>query len=199
MDPTTQKSLTQLEYEEAQRIHLPSLIYLLNEEKQPVLPCHIEFGEGGEKLKLFKKTLREKHVVSLFTTPEDLTARIASDLPALADRSGMEVRRGELVKIVEGFARVDWLNDEMFAFFKREIGVLTAKFPSDPILREVFEFLLSGDRQAAAFLVARSTSMDLRGAINVLMEIEKILKGIIERGYGIIAADHREHGNSKEV
>jgi hypothetical protein len=35
IDPPTGKSLTQLEYEEAQRIHLPSLIYLLDEDRQP--------------------------------------------------------------------------------------------------------------------------------------------------------------------
>lgn len=42
IDGPTGKSLTHLEYEEAQRIHLPSLIYLLDEERQPVLPSHIE-------------------------------------------------------------------------------------------------------------------------------------------------------------
>jgi hypothetical protein len=38
VDSATGKSLTQLEYEEAQRISLPSLIYLIDEERQPVLP-----------------------------------------------------------------------------------------------------------------------------------------------------------------
>src|SRR5206468_13104652 len=42
VDAATGKSLTHLEYEEAQRIALPSLVYLLDEERQPVLPSHIE-------------------------------------------------------------------------------------------------------------------------------------------------------------
>ncbi len=122
VDAATGKSLTHLEYEEAQRIHLPSLIYLLDEERQPVLPRDIEFGEGAEKLKLFKTALRERHVISLFTTPEDLAAKIMRDLPALANRNGFEVREGELSKIVAALPRIDWLNEKRFAFLKREIG-----------------------------------------------------------------------------
>jgi hypothetical protein len=183
MDPATGKSLTQLEYEEAQRIHLPSLIYLLDEERQPVLPCHVEFGGSAEKLKFFKTTLRERHVVGLFTTPDDLVAKITRDLPALANRSGFEVREGELSKIVAALPRIDWLNEERFAFLKREIGESAARLPSDAILREVIEFLLSGDRQAAAFLVARATPVDFRTAIDLLMAIEDKLKAVIERGF----------------
>src|SRR5205814_5814712 len=88
LDKATGKSLTHLECDEAQRLHLPSLIYLLDEERQPVLPSQIEFGEGAEKLRLLKAELRQCHVVSLFTTPEDLAGKITRDLPALAERTG---------------------------------------------------------------------------------------------------------------
>ena len=182
VDAATGKSLTQLEYEEAQRVHLPSLVYLLDEERQPVLPRDIEFGEGAEKLRLFKATLRERHVISLFTTPEDLAVKITQDLSALANRSGVEVREGELSKIVAALPRIDWLSEERFAFLKREIGDLAASLPSDAILREVVEFILSGDRQAATFLVARATRLDFRASIDLLMAIDDKLKGVIERG-----------------
>lgn len=188
VDPTAGKSLTQLEYEEAQRIGLPSLIYLLNEERQPVLPSHIEFGEGAEKLKHFKAVLRQRHVVSTFTTPDDLVARITRDLPALANRNGFEVREGELSKIVAALPRIDWLTDERFAFLKREVAEPAARLPSDAILREVIEFLLSGNRQAAAFLVARAAPMDFRTAIDSIMAIENKLKAVIERGFQIMGA-----------
>src|SRR5207342_1854464 len=56
IDTATGKSLTHLEYEEAQKHHLPSLIYLLDEERQPVLPRHIEFGDNAERLQALKKT-----------------------------------------------------------------------------------------------------------------------------------------------
>ena len=173
VDRATGKSLTHLEYEEARRIHLPSLIYLLDEERQPVLPKNVEFGEGAEKLRSLKIELRRHHVVSLFTTPGDLRSKIIRDLPALAQRSGFETRPGELSRIIAASPRIDWLNDERFTFLKSEIGSAASAIPSDAILREVIEFVLSGDRQAAPFLVARSTPLDLRAAIDLCMTIEQ--------------------------
>ena len=41
------KSLTHLEYEEAQRLKLPSLIYLLDEERQPILPKFVDTGASA--------------------------------------------------------------------------------------------------------------------------------------------------------
>jgi len=63
--------MTHIEYEEAQRRSLPSLIYILDEDSQPVLPKYVETGSGAEALRKLKKDLRRRHVVSLFTTPED--------------------------------------------------------------------------------------------------------------------------------
>jgi hypothetical protein len=182
IDQVTGKSLTHLEYEEAQRVHLPSLIYLLDEGRQPVLPSQIEFGEGAEKLRLLKAELRQRHTVSTFTTPEDLAGKVTRDLPALAHRSGFEVRAGELSKIIAGLPRIDWLTEERFTFLKREIGDAASSIPSDAILREVIEFLLSGDRQAAAFLVTRATPLDFRAAIDLTMAIENKIGEIVKRG-----------------
>lgn len=39
-----ERSMTHLEYDEAQRAQLPSLIYLIDEKHQPVLPVHVETG-----------------------------------------------------------------------------------------------------------------------------------------------------------
>ncbi len=182
VDEKSGKSLTHLEYEEAQRIGLPSLIYLLNEELQPVLPKHIEFGEGAEKLQAFKETLCKNHVVSLFTTTNDLVARITRDLPTLVARNGVEIREGELSKIISGIPRIDWLTEDRFSFLKKEVGELASPIPSDAILRETLEFLLSGDRQAAAFLLSRTTKLNLRASIDLSMNIESKLKEVIQRG-----------------
>ena len=46
VDPESGKSFTHLEYEEAQRLKLPSLIYLMDEERQPVLPANVDVGIG---------------------------------------------------------------------------------------------------------------------------------------------------------
>ena len=84
------KSMIHLEYEEAQYLRIPSLIYLIDEEKQPVLPIHIELGAGAEKLRQLKTALREKHIVSLFTSEEDLASKIVHDLPRLLQTIGWE-------------------------------------------------------------------------------------------------------------
>ena len=186
IDEKSGKSLTQLEYEEAQRVGLPSLVYLLNEEQQAVLPKHIEFGEGAEKLRAFKETLRKNHVVSLFTTTDDLIAKITRDLPALVSRNGIEIREGELSRIVSSIPRIDWLTEERFSFLKKEVGELAKPIPSDSILREILEFLLSGDRQAALFLLSRTAKLDWRASIDLLMGIETKLKEVVERGTKII-------------
>ena len=186
IDEKSGKSLTQLEYEEAQRISLPSLIYLVNEELQPVLPKHVEFGEGAEKLRIFKESLRKNHMVCLFTTSDDLAAKVTRDIPELVARNGFEIRVGELSKIVSHISRIDWLTDERFSFLKKEVSEIASPIPSDAILRETLEFLLSGDRQAAVFLLTRATKLDFRASFDLLMEIESKLKEVVERGNKII-------------
>jgi hypothetical protein len=89
------KSMTHLEYDEAQRLSLPSLVYIIDEENQPLLPKNVETGRGAEKLRDLKAQLKKRHVVSFFTTPEDLRARILHDVPELLRQIGAEVD-GEL-------------------------------------------------------------------------------------------------------
>ena len=82
------KSMTHLEYEEAQFIKLPSLIYIIDEDNQPILPKHVETGEGAKKLNDLKKELKEKHIVSTFTTEQDLATKLSQDLPELLKELG---------------------------------------------------------------------------------------------------------------
>ena len=188
IDPESGKSLTQLEYEQAQKLCLPSLIYLLDEERQPVLPKHIDFGESADKLRAFKGALRGNHVVSFFTTPEDLALRVSQDLPALIERSGQEVNRSELARVTSSLPRIDWLTKARFEFLKQEAGeAITAIFPSDDLLKEAMEFLLSGDRLAAVFLLARGARIDLRDATDTLISLEGRIQAVIERGAKILS------------
>jgi hypothetical protein len=89
------KSMTHLEYDEAQESRLPSLIYIIDEENQPVLPKDVEFGPGAEKLRELKSQLKKRHTVTFFTTPENLRAGILHDVPELLKSIGAEVT-GEL-------------------------------------------------------------------------------------------------------
>jgi uncharacterized protein DUF4062 len=85
------QSMTHLAYDEAQRLELPSLIYMIDEENQPILPKHVETGPGAEKLRELKEQLKKRHVVSSFTVPEDLRARIPHDVPERLKEMGAEI------------------------------------------------------------------------------------------------------------
>ena len=87
------KSMTHIEYDEAQRLGLPSLIYILNED-HPIPAKDVETGPGAEKLQELKEQIKKRHTVSFFTTPEDLQARIMHDVPAQLGQMGVEVTDG---------------------------------------------------------------------------------------------------------
>lgn len=186
IDPETGKSITQVEYEEAQRFHLQSLMYLIDEERQPVLPKHIDFGESAEKLTALKSLVKQHHVVSLFTTPEDLAMRVTQDVARLIQESSIAVEESALARIVGNLPRIDWLDEGRFAFLKTEIGSLADPIGSDVVLREALQFILSGDNLSAAFLVTQSTRLNVREAIDLLMEISKSVGRIIVKGYRVM-------------
>jgi hypothetical protein len=60
------KSMTHIEYDEAQRLGLPSLIYILN-ETHPIPSKDVETGPGAEKLQGLKEQITKRHTVSFFT------------------------------------------------------------------------------------------------------------------------------------
>ena len=92
VETETGKSMTQLELEEAVRLKLPILIYMLDEGKQPLLPKYVDTGHSAERLKALKEDLKRKFVVSFFTTPEDLAKRVSQDVPQLLN--GIDVGAG---------------------------------------------------------------------------------------------------------
>jgi Domain of unknown function (DUF4062) len=51
------KSMTHIEYDEAQRLELPSLIYIMN-ESHPIPARDVETGAGAEKLQTLKEQLK---------------------------------------------------------------------------------------------------------------------------------------------
>lgn len=197
IDPDTGKSFTHLEYEEAQRIRLPSLVYLIDEERQPVLPRDVDFGDSADKLRDLKAALRRRHVISQFTTPDCLAAKLAQDLPALAERIGQQVDRKSLVNLLESLPR-HTLTDERFEFLKKEVGESGAVIRSDALLREIMEYLLVGERQAPFLLLSRSSDLGGRDVVDVLMEIEKKLIAVIERGARRMAETKHQDAEDEE-
>ncbi len=77
---TDGKSITELEYEAALENNSDILIYIIDEDKQAVLPKFVDTGKSAKKLKRFKKRLRKTHLCSPFTTPQDLSVKIALDV-----------------------------------------------------------------------------------------------------------------------
>ena len=95
IDDKSGKSMTHLEYEEAQKIGLPTLIYLIDEENQPIVPKFVDTGEKSLKLEELKSEIKKRFTISFFTTPEDLSRRVSQDLPEVLSRIGINVRKEE--------------------------------------------------------------------------------------------------------
>src|ERR1700730_12465152 len=52
VDEGSGKSMTHVEYDEAQRLGLPTLAYIIDEERQPVLPIFVDTGEKAQLLRV---------------------------------------------------------------------------------------------------------------------------------------------------
>ena len=189
IDATSGTSITELEYDEAQRFHLRSLIYLIDEDRQPVLPKHVDFGKAAEKLQSLKGRLKQRHVASFFTSPDDLAMRVTQDVARLIQEDGTAIHDSALVQIAANLHPMERLDDELFSFVKAEIGNLADPIGSDVILREAVEFMLCGDNLSAAFLVVQSTSLGLLDTLRLLREINTVVGQVVLKGYRVMARE----------
>lgn len=71
----TGKSFTQLEYEAAVKQKMEVLIYLLDEENSKITPAHIDYM-NIERLRAFKKGLKENHTIDTFSNEDELAQKI---------------------------------------------------------------------------------------------------------------------------
>jgi Domain of unknown function (DUF4062) len=169
------QSMTHLAYDEAQRLELPSLIYMIDEENQPILPKHVETGPGAEKLRELKEQLKKRHVVSSFTAPEDLRARILHDVPERLKEMGAEISSDlELpeapsdAEVLQQFAKlpklfagkqmtVEFINNGAFrSAFAEECTALGLEIGASVVTRVTLStgehFSLFGERDVALIL-----------------------------------------------
>jgi len=180
VDPETGKSLTQLEYEEAQTVRLPSLIYLLDEETHLLLPKHVDTGLSAEKLRGFKGTLKNSHVVNFFSSPEDLVAKVTQDVVRLVGAMVKQPAAQVLAQLATNAVKRHPLTQPRFDFLKQRIaGIFKHDIP-DSILREALELTIAGDNMAAAFVLSRGTPMPLDDSVDGLMAVKKVLLSIIK-------------------
>ena len=80
IDPESRISMTELEYREARRIGVPCLIYV-KDGATPAADSETEGdGEGRQRADALKQELRREHVVSDFTTADQLATKVIIDL-----------------------------------------------------------------------------------------------------------------------
>lgn len=178
IDAPSGKSLTQLEYEEAQAIRLPSLIYIMDENAHPVLPKHVDTDTAAEKLRVFKRQLQDRHVVNSFSSPEDLAARVTQDLVRLFRATSSQSTAQVLSQLATNSIKRHPLTQPRFEFLKTKIANLFSAEIPDAVLRESLELMISGDRMAASFVLCRGAPMPLDNAVDSLMDAEKIILGL---------------------
>ena len=74
-----QASITEMEYDRAERKGIPRLIFVIDEDA-PVRKKDIDTGEKAEKLEALKKRLLEDNVVAFFDNPLDLSTKVFQSL-----------------------------------------------------------------------------------------------------------------------
>lgn len=91
MEPSSEKSFTQLEYEHALGLKKEILIYLAD-ENQAIFPYKdIDVDSKPlERLKAFKSILQERHTVNRFSNPEDLADKLRRDFKRYFKPSELE-------------------------------------------------------------------------------------------------------------
>jgi hypothetical protein len=162
-------------------MRLPSLIYLIDEERHPVLPKYVDVGSSAEYLSELKAGLKKSHVVNFFSSPEDLAAKVTQDLVKLVGAMAKQPTAQVLSQLAANAVRRYPLTPPRFEYLKkRASNIFTCEVP-DSILREAFELTIGGDNMAAAFVLSRGAPMPLDNAVDGLMEFDKILIEIVSR------------------
>jgi len=81
----SEKSITELEYDRARQLGLPTLVFFIHED-HPVRKGDVEVGPGVERLERLKQRLGRELVVAFFRSPEELHGQVLHALAALRAR-----------------------------------------------------------------------------------------------------------------
>ncbi len=137
-------SYTQLEYNEAIKQGIPTLIYIID-ENHPIPSKFVDRDNKAEKLELFKTELKKRHTVSFFKSPEDLGNKISNDvINVLSSLEEISIDSEKAVNIQE-----DDFVDIINKFFERPAkyqgfeGILTLKILSEPFGKNIKNELLN--------------------------------------------------------
>ena len=173
------KSMTNIEYDEAQRLGLPSLIYLLN-ENHPIPAKDVEIGPNAEKLEALKEQLKKRHVVSFFTTPEDLQARIMHDVPAQLAGMGVEVSSGLIkaeeasdLEVLRNFEILPKLFSGRQVTIEFSLGAIRSAFPEDCVALH----LEHGASVASQVTIESGQTFYVYGERDIALALLRLAKG----------------------
>ena len=110
VDDETGLSYSQMEYNEAIKNSIPTLIYIMSDE-QPIPFKYVDIGEKAKKLAEFKEYLKKQHTVSFFTFLYDLGKKIIKDV--MNTLSSMEKISVDKTKSFLAKSENDNLKDEI--------------------------------------------------------------------------------------
>ena len=74
-------SITECEYRHAGQTKVPRLVFLLQDTAPwppPLMDAHTGDNEAGRRIRVFRDDLRNRHLVSHFTTPDELAALVSA-------------------------------------------------------------------------------------------------------------------------
>jgi hypothetical protein len=79
VDKRMRMSVTEIEYRAALTHDIPTFLYLMS-EAYSITPSAVDTGRKGAAIRRLRAEVQQRHTVQFFTTPEDLSRRVATDL-----------------------------------------------------------------------------------------------------------------------
>ena len=197
LDPASQKSFTQIEYEQARKLRKEVLIYIASEERGVVPYSSIDRSSIDQaRLDSFKNTLREMHTIETFSSPDDLADKLARDIgkyfaPSDAEPSGLTKEDAQFSRSVEVLKRL-WLTPKIMN--GRTIRIIVEfrgnPFPASRLLCEKFN-LAYGNTVGVRVGVTRPDEKHLAGGFDHIfatgVRVDELL-GLIESKSSDISA-----------
>jgi predicted transcriptional regulator len=153
VDPDTGLSMTELEYRQARECNLPCLIYI---KANAALETDITETDRN-KLTALKAELKRMHVVSSFTTADNLATKVVIDLYNL-------LKNGKLPSANREFAVTDLL------------PILSARFDLEELRTLCFELGVDFDDLRGEGKTAKARELILR--MQRRQQVEKLIKKI---------------------
>jgi hypothetical protein len=131
------RSVTELEYQAAVDCGVPRLVFLLDEASSwppSFLDAHTGAGDAGKRIRDFRKRLAEERLASMFTSPEDLAAKVAASVHLASAVSAASDASFDFAQVVgaDAMDRPEMLFNESYTPYLIE---QIARLGSTPLLK----------------------------------------------------------------